>query len=73
MVGFCVDCVPFCLGDLRYCVYTIGVCLMYERHDVAQRVLRKQAELVGVPVIPYPILRLPPDVFCGYPTVGVFC
>ena len=46
---------------------------MYDPHDVAQRVLRKQGELVGFLVIPYPFLRLPPSVFCGHRTVGVFC
>ena len=46
---------------------------MHHRHDVAQFVLRKQEELVGVPVIPFPFLCLPPYVFCGHRTVGVLC
>ena len=46
---------------------------MHLRHGVAQFVLLKQGELVGVPVIPYPFLCLPPYVFCGHRTVWVLC
>ena len=73
MVGFRMDCVLVCLGHLGYRVYTVRVCVMPHRHDVAQFVLRKQGELVGVPVIPYPFLCLPPYVLRGYCAVWVLC